>query len=62
VQSLPTTEAGKIYIFLGVAAAATTVEIQENHPVYCYRNGSIRKWTGLEAELDALIPASGVSF
>jgi hypothetical protein len=62
VQSLPTTEDGKIYIFLGVAAAATTVEIQENHPVYCYRNGSIRKWTGLEAELDALIPASGVSF
>lgn len=62
VQLLPTTEDGKIYIFLGVAAAATTVEIQENHPVYCYRNGSIRKWTGLEAELDALIPASGVSF
>lgn len=62
VQTLPTTEDGRIYIFLGIAAAATTVEIQENHPVYCYRKGAVRKWTGLEAELDALLPASGVSF
>ena len=62
VQTLPTTEDGKIYILLGIAAAATTVEIQENHPVYCYRKGAVRKWTGLEAELDALLPASGVSF
>lgn len=46
VQALPTTADGKIYIFLGVATGATTVEIVPEHPVYCYRNGGIRLWTG----------------
>lgn len=47
VQSLPSTEDGKIYIFLGIATSATTVELYETHPVYCYRNGGIQLWTGL---------------
>lgn len=46
VQSLPTTDDGKIYIFLGNATSATTIELMLNHPVYYYKNGAIRLWTG----------------
>lgn len=69
VQSLPSTADGKIYIFLGIATTATTVEIVVNHPVYCYRNGGIQLWTGVQKEidslvtrLDALIDGDGVSY
>ena len=46
VQALPTTDDGKIYIFLGVAYSATQIELQINHPVYYYKNGAIRRWVG----------------
>ena len=46
VQALPSTEDGKIYIFLGIATAATAVEMQMNHPVYQYKNGKICLYTG----------------
>lgn len=46
VQSLPTAADGKVYIFLGTAASATTVELNLSHPVYHYYNGAIRLWTG----------------
>lgn len=45
VQSLPTTEDGKIYIFLGVAYSATAVELLATHPIYYYKDGAIRQWT-----------------
>lgn len=45
-QELPTTADGKIYIFLGVAVSATTIELVPEHPVYEYRNGAIRRWVG----------------
>ena len=48
VQALPSTADGKIYIFLGIATAATTMELVPEHPVYCYRNGGIQLWTGNE--------------
>ena len=44
VQDLPTTEDGKIYIFLGVAYSATNIELQVDHPVYYYKDGAIRPW------------------
>ena len=55
VQDLPTTEDGKIYIFLGVAYSATNVELQLDHPVYYYKNGTIRPWTNtaIDTALDA---------
>ena len=59
VQSLPSTQDGKIYIFLGIASGATTVELFATHPVYCYRNGGIQLWTGMQTELDALIARIG---
>ncbi len=44
-QTLPSTEDGKIYIFLGVAVDATTVELNISHPVYYYKGSAIRLWT-----------------
>lgn len=45
VQSLPSSEDGKIYIFLGVAYSATNIELVQCHPIYCYKDGAIRLWT-----------------
>lgn len=46
VQDLPTTEDGKIYIFLGVAYSATQVEMTLQHPIKYYKDGAIRNWFG----------------
>ena len=48
VQSLPTTKDGYIYIFLGVASGATTMELRIEHPVYWHDGEGIRLWTGKE--------------
>lgn len=45
VQALPTTADGKIYIFLGIAYNATTIDLFGEHPVYYYSDGAIRLWT-----------------
>lgn len=39
VQSLPNTNDGKIYIFLGMAYSDTNIELYDIHPVY-YHNGT----------------------
>lgn len=49
VQALPTTEDGKIYIFLGNAITATTVELLLQHPIYYFKDGAIRQWTNAAA-------------
>lgn len=60
-QSLPTTDDGKIYIFLGRAYSATNIELTINHPVYYYKDGCIRPWVGnsfyTKAEIDAMFSA-----
>lgn len=48
VQALPSTDDGKIYIFLGIASSATQVELYVNHPVYYHDGTGIRLWTGHE--------------
>ena len=55
VQDLPSTEDGKIYIFLGIAYDATHVELQLDHPVYYYKGGAIRPWAdpAIDSALDA---------
>ena len=45
-QSLPTTDDGKIYIFLGRAYNATNFELLMNHPVYYHDGSGIKIWTG----------------
>lgn len=54
VQTLPSTEDGKIYIFLGIATSVTTFELLFEHPIYYYANGAIRLWTGIEDRIAAL--------
>lgn len=44
VQDLPTTEDGKIYIYLGIAYSATSIELTLEHPVKHFSNGAIRNW------------------
>ena len=46
VQALPSTDDGNIYIFLGVAYSATNIELYSRHPVYQYKNGALRLYTG----------------
>ena len=45
VQALPSTEDGKIYIFLGYAESATTATLYYYHPIYYYKDNAIRLWT-----------------
>lgn len=45
VQTLPTTEDGKIYIYLGNAYSTVSMELKQNHPVYYFKDGAIRLWT-----------------
>lgn len=46
VQSLPTTDDGKIYIYLGHAYSTTDVELVQNHPVFWCDGTALRLWTG----------------
>lgn len=45
VQSLPSSEDGKIYIFLGITESATAFALTLEHPIYEYKNGYVRQWT-----------------
>lgn len=47
VQTLPSYADGNIYIFLGYAYSATNIELIMNHPVYYFKSGAVRIWTGL---------------
>ena len=59
VQALPTTNDGKIYIFLGVAYNATSIELLNNHPVYYHDGNGIRLWIGKDVyskgEIDTMV-------
>ena len=46
VQTLPSTNDGKIYIFLGVAYSETALELNMLHPIYYHDGTAIRIWTG----------------
>ena len=46
VQALPSSNDGKIYIFLGMAYSETNIELYDVHPVYWHDGTGIRLWTG----------------
>lgn len=46
VQTLPTTNDGYIYIFLGTSYSTTSMELLPVHPVYYHDGTGIRLWTG----------------
>ena len=48
VQDLPTTKDGYIYIFLGNAYGATTIELVLEHPIYWHDGEKINTWTGVD--------------
>lgn len=54
VQALPTSADGKIYIFLGTAYSATSIELKMNHPVYWHDGTGIKEWTGGVPVTDAV--------
>ena len=45
-QEKPSSDDGKIYILLGYAYNETNIELVLQHPVYYYKNGAVRLWTG----------------
>lgn len=57
-QALPNSNDGKIYIFLGVAVDATTVEMQICHPIYYHDGTSVKLWLGKQVQNK--ITASGI--
>lgn len=54
VQTLPSANDEKIYIFLGMAYSETNIELTLEHPVYCYKDGCIKLWTNEDLVLMAL--------
>lgn len=45
-QTLPTTDDGLIYIYLGVAYDTYRIEMTINHPIYQFKNGQLRQYVG----------------
>ena len=45
-QTLPTTDDGYIYIYLGYAYSTTSIYLTRNHPIYIFKNGKLRQYTG----------------
>lgn len=62
VQALPSTDDGKIYIFLGTAYSTTAIELMPVHPVYWNDGTGVRVWTAVErlgeAEINELFAAA----
>lgn len=56
-QALPSTEDGKVYIYLGMAYSATSIELDINHPVYYYADGAIRLWTNAASGGGSALPS-----
>lgn len=48
VQTLPSTNDGFIYIYLGIATSTTAFELSAEHPVLYHDGTGVRLWTGKE--------------
>lgn len=48
VQSLPSTDDGLVYIYLGQAYDTYRVSLVQNHPVYWYKNGKIQTYPNID--------------
>lgn len=46
VKALPTSDDGKIYIYLGIAYSTTAMELRTEHPVFYHDGNGIKLWTG----------------
>lgn len=46
VQTIPEVEDNNIYIFLGIASSTTSLQLMLSHPVYRYKDGCVRIFSG----------------
>ena len=46
VQALPSTEDGKVYIYLGKTYSTYQIWLSQNHPIYEYKGGKLKLWDG----------------
>lgn len=65
-QELPTTDDGLVYVLLGVAYSTSQIALEFRHPLYHFKNGKIREYTGVNdsAYMDVdseLTPSSSTS-
>lgn len=51
VQTIPEVEDNNIYIFLGIAYSTTSLQLILSHPVYKYKDGSVRIFSGIDSFL-----------
>lgn len=49
VQTLPNTEDGHVYIYLGKAFDTYRIVLDINHPIYYYKGGAVRLWSNVAA-------------
>ena len=47
-QTLPASDDGHIYIFLGIAYNATNIELSMTHPIYYHDGTGLRRWNGVK--------------
>ena len=57
-QTLPTTNDGYIYIFIGLACSVTNVYLHTQHPIYWHDGVQLKLYNG-EPSYGAVLPASG---
>lgn len=46
-QTLPDAENGLIYIYLGRAYTTSAIVLEDQHPIYYYKDDAIREWTNM---------------
>lgn len=62
-QTLPSSDDGKVYIYLGQAYGSYTIQLWPMHPIYYFKNGKVRQYL-VEQETDPVFsasPAAGIT-
>lgn len=62
VQTIPKVEDNNIYIFLGIAYSATNIQLVLSHPVYKYKDGCVRIFSGIDTLPEAYLTWGGKNF
>ncbi|MBQ9687298.1 MAG: hypothetical protein IJV41_12265 [Oscillospiraceae bacterium] len=58
-QDLPTTEDGLIYIRLGRAYSTYQIQLDQNKPIYYYKDDAVRLWTNA---VETAAPSGGICY
>lgn len=61
-QTLPTTEDGFVYIMLGYMYSTTAVRLTSSHPMYEFKYGKLRPYSGLNEVIDTKAPINSPTF